>query len=49
MPGSSQGMTMVETVPQNSFPPRGVTGLLLVDSVLTWDWPAFATALVRLM
>ncbi len=27
------------------FPPRGVTGLFLVDAVLAWDWPAFATAL----
>src|SRR5919201_1358733 len=27
------------------FPPRGITGLFLVDSVLTWDWPAFAAAL----
>jgi peptide/nickel transport system permease protein len=27
------------------FPPRGVTGLFLVDAVLTWDWPAFVTAL----
>lgn len=30
------------------YPPRGVTGLFLVDSVLTWDWPAFATALLHL-
>lgn len=27
------------------FPPRGVTGLFLVDAVLTWDWTAFAAAL----
>jgi len=27
------------------FPPRGVTGLFLVDAVLTWDWMAFAAAL----
>jgi len=27
------------------FPPRGVTGLFLVDAVLTWDWTAFVTAL----
>jgi peptide/nickel transport system permease protein len=30
------------------FPPRGITGLLLVDSVLTWDWPAFGGALAHL-
>jgi peptide/nickel transport system permease protein len=30
------------------FPPRGITGLLLVDSALTWDWPAFAGALAHL-
>ena len=30
------------------FPPRGITGLLLVDSVLTWDWPAFTGALAHL-
>ena len=27
------------------FPPRGVTGLYLADAALTWDWPAFASAL----
>ena len=27
------------------FPPRGVTGLFLVDAAVTWDWPAFASAL----
>ena len=26
------------------FPPRGVTGLFLVDAVVTWDWEAFASA-----
>src|SRR5262245_4130266 len=30
------------------FPPRGVTGLLLLDSLLGWDWPAFGTALGHL-
>ena len=25
------------------FPPGGVTGLFLVDAVLTWDWPAFGS------
>src|SRR5438876_9052706 len=30
------------------FPPRGVTGLLLVDSALAWDGPAFAGALAHL-
>lgn len=30
------------------FPPRGLTGLFLVDSVLTWDWSAFAAALLHL-
>ena len=30
------------------FPPRGTTGLLLVDSVLAWDWPAFGGALAHL-
>jgi peptide/nickel transport system permease protein len=29
------------------FPPRGITGLLLVDAVLTWDWPAFGAALAH--
>lgn len=32
----------------SGFPPRGITGLILVDSVLTWDWPAFGTALAHL-
>ena len=27
------------------FPPRGITGLFLVDALLTWDWPAFGAAL----
>src|SRR5580765_2606348 len=27
------------------WPPRGITGLFLVDSVLTWDWTSFAVAL----
>ena len=27
------------------WPPRGVTGLFLLDSVLTWDWTSFMTAL----
>ncbi len=30
------------------FPPHPVTGLLLVDSVLTWDWPAFVNALAHI-
>jgi ABC-type dipeptide/oligopeptide/nickel transport system permease component len=30
------------------FPPRGVTGLFLVDAVLTWDWPAFGSAFMHL-
>jgi peptide/nickel transport system permease protein len=30
------------------FPPRGVTGLFLVDAVLTGDGPAFASALAHL-
>jgi peptide/nickel transport system permease protein len=30
------------------FPPRSFTGLLLVDSVLTWDWAAFGGALAHL-
>src|SRR5437870_3155128 len=30
------------------FPPRGVTGLFLVDSVFSWDWRAFAAALTHL-
>jgi peptide/nickel transport system permease protein len=30
------------------FPPRGITGLLLVDAALTWDWPAFGAALAHL-
>ena len=31
------------------FPPRGVTGLFLVDAALTGDWPAFASALGHLV
>jgi ABC-type dipeptide/oligopeptide/nickel transport system permease component len=27
------------------WPPRGVTGLFLVDAALTWDWGSFLTAL----
>src|SRR5262245_49116745 len=30
------------------FPPRGVTGLYLVDAVLAWDWATFAAALTHL-
>ena len=30
------------------FPPRGVTGLYLVDTVLTGDWQGFATASLHL-
>jgi ABC-type dipeptide/oligopeptide/nickel transport system permease component len=30
------------------FPPAGLTGLLLVDSALTWDWAAFGSALRHL-
>ncbi len=30
------------------FPPRGVTGLYVVDAVLTWDWAAFGAALGHL-
>jgi ABC-type dipeptide/oligopeptide/nickel transport system permease component len=30
------------------FPPRGVTGLFLVDAALTWDWAAFGTAFMHL-
>src|SRR5262245_22402401 len=30
------------------FPPPGVTGLYLVDSVLAWDWAAFGAALSHL-
>jgi peptide/nickel transport system permease protein len=26
------------------WPPRGVTGLFLLDAVLTWDWTAFGVA-----
>jgi ABC-type dipeptide/oligopeptide/nickel transport system permease component len=29
------------------FPPASITGLLLVDSVLTWDWAAFRAALAH--
>ncbi|HMH50925.1 MAG TPA: ABC transporter permease [Candidatus Acidoferrum sp.] len=32
----------------SGFPPRGITGLLLVDSALAWDGPAFAGALAHL-
>jgi peptide/nickel transport system permease protein len=27
------------------WPPRGITGLFLLDAVLTWDWVAFGVAL----
>src|SRR5881397_168493 len=27
------------------FPPRGVTGLFLIDALITWDWTAFGAAL----
>ncbi len=30
------------------FPPRGVTGLYLVDAVLTWDWATFGAALAHI-
>ena len=30
------------------FPPRGVTGLYLLDAVLTWDWAAFTAALAHI-
>src|SRR2546425_12835660 len=30
------------------FPPRGVTGLFLIDALITWDWTAFAAALAHL-
>jgi peptide/nickel transport system permease protein len=30
------------------FPPRGLTGLYLVDAALTWDWPTFGLALQHL-
>src|SRR5688572_27188121 len=30
------------------FPPRGLTGFLLVDAVLTWDWAVFGNALAHL-
>jgi ABC-type dipeptide/oligopeptide/nickel transport system permease component len=30
------------------FPPPGVTGLFLVDAILTWDWPVFFAALRHL-
>jgi peptide/nickel transport system permease protein len=30
------------------FPPRGVTGLYLVDAVLAWDWAAFTAALAHI-
>src|SRR5438477_12861756 len=33
----------------SGFPPRGLTGLLLVDSVLTWDWAAFGNASAHLV
>jgi peptide/nickel transport system permease protein len=29
------------------FPPRALTGLFLLDSVLTWDWRTFGTALAH--
>jgi peptide/nickel transport system permease protein len=32
----------------SGFPPPGLTGLLLVDAVLTWDWAAFGNALAHL-
>lgn len=32
----------------SGYPPPRITGLLLMDSVLTWDWPAFASALGHL-
>src|SRR5207244_10318171 len=30
------------------FPPRGVTGLFLIDALITWDWTAFGAALAHL-
>src|SRR5437773_5196107 len=30
------------------FPPRGVTGLFLLDALITWDWTAFGAALAHL-
>jgi peptide/nickel transport system permease protein len=30
------------------FPPRGLTGLYLLDAALTWDWATFGTALQHL-
>jgi peptide/nickel transport system permease protein len=30
------------------FPPRGTTGLYLVDALLGWDWPALGTAFAHL-
>jgi peptide/nickel transport system permease protein len=30
------------------FPPRTITGLHLLDSVLVWDWAAFTTALAHI-
>lgn len=30
------------------FPPRGVTGLFLLDAIFGWDWRAFGTALAHL-
>jgi peptide/nickel transport system permease protein len=32
----------------SGFPPPSLTGLLLVDSALTWDWAAFGSALRHL-
>jgi peptide/nickel transport system permease protein len=30
------------------FPPRSITGLYVMDAVLTWDWAAFTAALAHL-
>src|SRR5215470_2549637 len=30
------------------FPPRGITGLYLIDAALTWDWSTFVVALQHL-